>query len=467
MTGKKLLTIFVVILFLSILIPWLNGYLEYGKLDITTNSKLNTISITPLFGSIQNSSSIINAHGSFFGRLKKGGYLVTTTLGSNSTSQHLIVQAHHVTNIYMNVINTGGVEPVAYSGGAADISADSSRLVYVVPGGSGLTEINSQNQESTIDSAYSFQSVSWASPSFGVGEDSSKNLYAIKDGVVDELSLPQSNQGRSSLAYAVAPNNTIYVAVGHFVYSSNNFGKTFKKIYSDRQAGTVLVAGTNIVSIINSGYNNSTANIVTMVGPTVIKQQLQTFVNAYSSWSPGGTYIVISGSSAGEVLNSSLRQVATIPQSNFTNPVWLNNNTLFYSTDDQLWSYNVRDQKAHVIATAPLGETIQELDVSADKSYIYMISSVAGEQGMLAIRRVGLQGQKIPAIIYNLQDILPQSTPGAGYSLGLVNFSGEPVVQVVAAGGSTASAALSAAQQELQGDGFNLSDLKFSVIQSD
>jgi hypothetical protein len=100
----------------------------------------------------------------------------------------------------------------------------------------------------------------------------------------------------------------------------------------------------------------------------------------------------------------------------------------------------------------PLGDLINQVLISQDKSYIYLTTS--DDSGNIAIRRVGLRGQKTPSFIFQLQDVLPEATPGAGYSVGFINFSGTPVVQVVLADGGPGNAGQLVSQQlqVVQGD---------------
>lgn len=467
MTIKKVLVVLVLLMGLLIVIPLLINHFGYGQLDITTNSHLNSITLTQSITSKNSGGTVLSkqAYGSLSIKLKKGEYLISIQNGSNSSSQSIVVKAHSKEHIVMNLVSAGGVEPVI-SDFASDMVADSSHLVYLSSDDSSINEINTQNQDIEIDSNYDLRSISWADTSFGVGQNASGNLFVIQNGTVSPLNSPVSNSDNSDVVFVVAPNREIYVAFGSSVYSGTASGG-FKKIYTKRQVGSVLSAGLGRVSLIDSGYSGSQANIVTIdsSGKSIERQQ-STFINTWSSWSPHDKYIVINGASTGEVLNSSMQQVATIPQGDFTNPVWLNDNTLFYNINDQLWSYNIQTQRAQVISNMPNGEQIQQIVVSTDGAYIYLVTTDTA--GTPTIRRVGLHDQQVPNIVYQLQEfLLTPPTPGSGYAIGLINFSGEPTVQVVLSDGSNATNSLQSTMQTLQQDGFNLSQLQFSVVQGD
>jgi hypothetical protein len=467
MTIKKIVLIFVFLIVVVIFIQWLIGYLGYGQLDITSNNSTNSITVTSTKAATAgNNASSQQAKGSLSIRLRVGSYIVSVGKNSTASSQYVVVKAHSTKHVYINLISIGGVEPVTYDN-AADVIADSSQLLYLDPTDSGLNDVNTQNVDNETGSNYGLQTISWANPSFGVGKDAKGNLYVIQNGSVSPLSSPASGQNDSSLAFAVAPNKNIYLGIGPYVYSGNASGN-FKRIYGQRQAGTFLAPGLNKVTLVDTGYSGSQANIVTISNSgQLISRQQSTFINAWSAWSPSDKYIVVSGAATGEVLNASLQQVATIPQGDFTNPVWLNDNTLFYSVGDQLWSYNILTQKSQVIAMMPDGNQIQALSISTDGTYIYIVTSY-NTPGTMEIERVGLRGQQVPSSIYDLQDfLLTPPTPGAGYAIGLINFSGQPAIQIVLSDGSNAAASLQSAKQKLEQDGFNLNDFQFSVVQGD
>lgn len=467
MTIKRAIAILILLIGLLVFIQWLTGYLEYGQLDITTNSSLNTITLTAPVTTKNTGSKPFSeqAHGSISTRLRKGSYLIDVQIGSNESSQYVVVKAHTTEHVNINLVNAGGVEPVVYDY-AQDVVADSSHLIYLASDDDSLNEINTQNQSTQIDASYLFQTIQWANTSFGVGQEANGSLFVIQNGSVSPLNSPASNTAGEPLVFAVAPNKNIYLGIGSSVYSGTAAGG-FKKIYAHREAGGFLSAGLDKVTLINAGYSGSPASLVTITSSgEQIERRQSTFINTWSSWSPGDKYIVVNGSSTGEILNASMQQVATIPQGDFTNPVWLNDNTLFYSINDQLWSYDVQTQRSQVIADMPNGEQIQALTVSTDDAYVYLVTS--DSDGDQAIRRVGLNGQQVPSIVYNLQDfLLIPSIPGAGYSFGLVNFSGKPAVQVLVYAGSSSATSLQSAMQILQQDGFNLGQLQFNTYRND
>jgi hypothetical protein len=466
MSPRKGIAGLVFLLVLLFFIPWLIGYLRYGQLVITTDNSLDSIALTMPVGSNNSGNKAFSkqAKGSLSVRLKAGGYLVDVQRGPNETSQYVVVKAHAATRVNIKLPSIGGVEPVVYDN-AQNIVADSSRLLYLDPDDSSLNQIDSQNQHTEMDASYGFSSISWASTSYGVGQTAAGQLFVINNGMVSPLKSPVSGNNDSGVVFAVASNRDIYIGAGSSVYSGTDTG-SFKKISDSRPSKSVLIAGPNNVALLNTGYSGGTPSLTAL--NALGKQtavSLSSFANAWSNWSQHDKYLAVSSGPSGEIFDASLHKVAVIPQANFSSAVWLDDNTLFYGINDQLWAYDMRAGSSRLVASMPFGEQIREITVSADGSYVYLTSSDANSN--ITIRRVPLDGQKVPAIVYQLQDILPLSNSSGGYALGLFNFSGTPAVDVVASDGSNQQTVLQAAMQQLQSSGFDLSQLKFKVEQGD
>jgi hypothetical protein len=461
LSVKKVVAVIIAVILSIVFLEWLINYLTIGKLVVTTNSSQSTITVSSLSKNTTGKGFSKQATGSLSIRLKAGGYFVAVEQGSSSRSRYVTVRGHVTTRLNLTLPAPIGVEPVTF-GSAQDIAADSSSLVYLNPDDSNINQINGQDQVTEFGSSYSLQSIRWADPTYGVGQNAVGQLFVISNGTVNALQSPVSDKNNTGLVYAITPDREIYIGLGSSVYSGTETGG-FKKIYAHRLSESFLLAGSDRVAILSSGYGQEKSNITVVNksgGGQVDKNFDQTF-NGWSSWSPDNKYLVVVEGAKAVVLNSSLRQVATIPQNNIAYPDWLNSGTLFYSINDQLWSYNVATQDNYLVANMPLADSIKEVVASEDGAYIYLVT--VDSSGNTAVRRVGLHGQKVPSYIYKLQDILPQSTPGVGYSIGLVNFSGPPTIQVVRSNGGPMNAQ-QLADQVLQSDGFDTSKLRFEQV---
>jgi hypothetical protein len=476
MSIRKASLLFVLFVVLVISIQLLINYLSVGTLIITTGSSQDSINLTKVNTSLNSTTGSAakdfskEAKGSLSIKLKPGGYLVAVQNSASSTSRYVKVMAHKTERINIALLSTSGVEPVV-DDNAQNIVADSSHLLYLNPSDSSLNQLNGQNEHTESGNQYGLRSIAWADTNYGVGQDSDGQLFTIKSGAISPLQSPASGQNDTSLVYAVAPNREVYFSLGSAVYAGTETGG-FKQIYTHNTSGSFLVAGLDKVALVNIGdvqNGNGGKGVVISPSITVVtiagKVVKMTLTLSAAAWSQHGTYLAVATGAAGEVLDGSLHQIATIPQRNFKNLTWLDDNTLFYSVQDQLWSYDLLSQSSRLITNMPLGDSIQEIAISTDKAYVYLATADTNKN--ITVRRVGLKDQKVPDFIYQLQDILPQEVTNPGYEMRLYNFAGKPTVTVIPNDGPHSTPPLQSAMQTLQGEGFDLSKLQFELEQGD
>lgn len=447
------------VLFLFGLIQWLVGYLAYGKLHIKTSDFSNTVSVTAVTALDNGKGASEQKTGSSSFRLKSGEYIVSVQNGTKGVSRHATIKARHSTSLTINLPKTTGMEPVTY-GPAQNLTADSSQLLFLNPRDSNIYSINSQNTIAKLSSS-GLQSISWADTGYGIGQSPSGDLFVVDGGSTHPLTSPMSGKSSSEIVYAIAPNKTIYIGAGSEVYRGTE-DDGFKKIYSNRPEGSFLLANNNGVAVLSSGYTGprSSIAIVGANGENTKRTYSQPF-NAWSGWSPGGKYFMVMVGSVGKILDSSLREVGSVPQSaNLAYPVWLNDRSFFYSVSGQLWSYDRISGQSRQLANTPLANPIKEIAVSKDGSYVYLVSF--NDSNEMAIRRVGLNGQRVPDYIYKLQSILPQQLDT--YSIGIVNFGLPPVILVKPYPYEPPSDYLQKATKQLQKDGFDTNKMRFQLV---
>jgi hypothetical protein len=438
-----------------------------GKLVVITNNPANQIRVTTVEKISDVKPKAYNGVGSLRSSLKAGQYTVSVQGNSNGVSESFRLKARSINRLYIPLPKTTGVEPVTFDQ-AQDVVANQSNMIYFNPQDGSLNDVNTQNQDNETDeSSYNLKNIVWASTTYGVGQNSNGQIFILDNGYVSPLSPPTGTSYNKSTVFTVTPSHEICLSINSFVYKSSKPG-VFTEIYKANSSPTALIADTNQVGIIDSGFSTSGQNVtpsLTVVNNNGSKSSIKfkSLLDDWSNWSPDGKYLFIAGSVSGEVLDSSLHVVSTVPAANISNPVW-NGDVIFYNISSQLWSFNTQTGKASLVANMPLGDLINQLSVSLNGTYIYMVT--VDNTGNTAIRRMSLNGQPVSPIVFQLQDTLPVSTPGAGYSIGLINFSGEPTIQIVLADGGPSNA-LQQVSQQLQSDGFDISKLQFSVVQGD
>lgn len=451
-------------------------FVTSGSLVITTGSNSSTItvsSVPPLEKqqAEQGTKSAVTktGTGSLNVRVHAGSYIVTVQNGSSQESRLVKVGWLSSTSITIKPAGLSVTDPVLYDS-VQNVASDGSRVVYLDNAFNGIAYINNQNQDQQINANAYFTSVQWADPEYGIAQDNNGKLYVINGSNSTLLQSPISNLvSDSGAVYAVAPNRTIYIALGSKIYRGTDSG-SFTQIASDFSSSDSLVAADNQLLIINPNTGGSgdsgTATIVTTSGK-VINKNFGYPVGGWTPWSQNGTYIVISVDSIPEIFDASMKHVGNIPSlPAISIGAWQGDNTLFYAAGGQLWSYDVSQNDTKQIAQAPDNKDIQDIAVSSDGSYVYATASNSNDNYPRFLFRVGLKGQAVTSDMSDLQSVLPINT--STFSIGLRNFSNtsQPVIDITAYPGTDTGDALSQSQ-DIIGGMINSNDVTFDVASGD
>lgn len=400
-------------------------------------------------------------------RVHAGSYIVTVRNGTTQESKLVKVGWLSSNTVTIRPAGLATTEPVLYES-AQNIAANASRLIYLNNNFNGIEYVNSQNQDVPITGNQYFTSVAWADPTYGVAQDNSGKLYVVNGDSAQPLQSPISSQvSDAGAAYAITPDRTIYIALGNKVYRGTGDG-SFTQIYSFFNSSESLVAANNQVMIINpneSGSSNTGTATVITTNDKLINKVFGYPVGGWTPWSQNGKYIVISVNSIPEIFDASLNHVGNVPSLPAVSiGDWLDDNTLYYAEGNQLWSYDMSQNDTKLIATAPDEKDIQAVAVSSDGSYVYATASNKNDSYPRLVFRVGLKGQSVSTDLSNLQAVLPINM--STYTIGLRNFSGQPVIDVTTYPGTDPSGALQDAQGIIGGI-INTNDVTFNVEAGD
>jgi hypothetical protein len=460
---KALLWTGLIVISLIILV-WLVIFLNSGTIIITTSNPQNEISLVKHEEGDEDKAQksapkIYKAKGKLEVRVNRGKYIATVTGNSVGTTQLIELSSHKTLTYKIDPISTTGVEPVTFVD-SQNITVNSTQLLYLNNTTNSLTQISQDNSVTTIGGH--FQTIQWADNSFGVGQNNAGQLFTISNGTINDLKVP-FQYGTQTINYAVSPNKKVYVSNGSTVYAGDQNGN-LKKIFTANTNRPSLSASSSQLLVNDNSGEGAGEPHTTLVSTDgkIIRKELEIGV---AVWSADGKFLATADEKGANVYDNSLKSVAIIPSDIFiSNLAWLDDDTLFYNTSDQLWIYKVSEQKSQILANMPLGSSITGLALNADKSYLYFTTN--GTDGTNAIRRIGLKGQQnTPQYIYDLQNIMPISLNDV--SLNLVNFGHPPTVLINPHPDSSLSpqAYMQEAQTELQQDGFNLSQLKLVLGQ--
>ena len=412
MTDRKRFLFYgLLVIAIIVLGVWLYNYLFFGTVQVTTKDGVLTLSYPTVNG--VNGANISQGTNQIKTKLKKGSYVVSSVSGSALASQTIQIKAHTLSKYDLTPAAPRLLEPV-FAESSQNIAAGN-RLVYLSPAEAKLYQIDSSNNLSAIAPNNVFRLVRWADSDYGVAQDNGGNLYVIDNNDVRPLSTPSGTKTKQYLQYSVTPDRNVYIADGGNLYLGSE--KTgFKEIASGLNPASLITAGRSVLAWIsdNDSDNPNSAPSITVIsnGKEVTRKGIGSFVGA---WSSDGKYLAVSSQNGGEILDNQLKRIAIIPQSSFKNPVWLSGTKLAYSTNGQLWTYDLVSQRTDVIGQANAGETIEEITPSQDSSYIYL--GIRGINGTPSIRRLSLKDTRLSPLLAKLTVFLPLnlSECAAGY----------------------------------------------------
>ncbi len=401
----------VIVLLMLIGVYYLFSYVSEGSIFVKTaaNNSVTALITNELSST---SSKPIKIKANEPQKVKPGTYIVTVSYGLYVTKQVVKVKSFSTTTTNISLNNKQmPIEPVA-SVAANQLSVSSNTLNFIDASNNNLETITN-NQLSSVNSNYSFQTVVWSNTNYGIAKTFNGSLYTVSNGNIQPLSLP-GYISDSNFNYTVSPDQTAYFVNKSGVYSYTTTNG-FKLIYKEGHYPASISAGTQYVSVSWPSGSNNNAIVMSKDGSLIYKGA--TPATGFT-WSTNGNLVAVFGESYGGVFNKSMQQLALIPNTNFVDPTWINENTLVYASGNKVWSYNYKKQRSTIIATSDYN--LQNITLSSRGSYIYL----TGQPRTLAsssIYRIGLKNQTVSQTAMQLGQHLPVVL---GFCrLGYINFT--------------------------------------------
>lgn len=451
---RRILKIIGVIALLGVLIMLLLRYLNSGQVIITSTTPHNTITLVRLDEASNSEAKQTTAHNKLSKSVLSGTYVVSVAANSNQTNQLVKVSGRKTSSYHINPTQAIAVEPIT-SVTAQDLYAAKDELKYFNKSTGNLERIDSANGLTNPYTYKTYQGVKWAKSGVGIGQGYDGKLYKVTGTVVESLKVPFAYDKRKPIDYSVS-GDQLYISSGTSVYSGSLNG-SFKEIYKSTVSSPKLVAGNGVLAINKSGDEGSSGMTETIITPsgkaTVDKLEIKGM-----AWSPNGRFLAASTEQGGVIYDSSQKTSTALPASATTTAfAWPSNGVLLYASSGSLWSYNTYSRQAKLIANSPLNEPIHEMVLDQDKSYAYI--TTASRSGKTTIRRVGLNGQPIPHVVYDLQKILPEDVGVC--SLNYINFPSPTIIVSSSPRQATTQRCLEAAKADMKSYNIDPNSLRY------
>ena len=451
---RRLVIYFLIATLLFVGLVQLFSYLTKGRLTVVTNGNNSISVIKSVDGeNTKEKVSSLTLHSGKSISLSPGEYIITVSSDSGASSQLTEIKARSSEKLIINVSVGVSPEPVA-NVNARYFGVNSSQLVYVDQITDHMYKIDDSNKLS-LTNGLAFANAYWLDPSYGVAVDKAGTFYSLSGSQVTPLGLPIATT--ADTIFTIAANKQIYITDGHDVFSGTADG-FFTKIYSSQAIVTGIVASPDKLALItrlDNGSSSGTAvSVLSASGALISTDKIDTYS---AGWSPTGKYLAITADSGSHIYDGSLKEVVTLPGNNLSHPLWLDDGTLLYVINNQLWRYSLSTHSARVIANAPAGQALVNLLLTPDNSYIYISAqSTAGSNNDLSIYRFGLKDQPVAVFVTGLGAHLPWLQGGC--LLSLTNLTA-PTIQIY--GSTPADDCVGVAKNYVSQLGFDPSKLNY------
>lgn len=413
---KRLLLLIVLIPLAVIAAYFIFRQVTAASLIITTNSEKNNITVVASSAqSINDDESAPAANptelkNNIATKLKPGTYIVTVTNDTSSKSQTVQLHTGKTSKYTINLNTKTPASPeVVANANTLQFSVTNSAITYVNNSDSALYSINKSNTIKKLYPKITFATIKWADPNYGIARDlNSRSLYIIDHGTVKSF-LPKPLKLTDSSVVSIDSNRDIYIGLGKDIYKGTPT-TDFKHFYTAANTPTLIMPmmGKLAINSYNGNGDTQSTSSVTIVSPD--GKGTRKRLEAYDlAWSPSGKYLMTTNDSNSQVFDSSFNPVTVVPNNNVNNLTWLNDDTILYSINDQLWRYDLKSSSSEVVAKALSGHSISFITFDPDHTYAYLsVQDLAGNNDSFSIERVSLGGQSSDSVASKLSGHFPQ-----------------------------------------------------------
>jgi hypothetical protein len=462
-TRVKKYIIYFVLFVVSIFIAWIvTILLTTTTLEVTTNNQKNSLTLEEMSPE-RRSIDLGTKPGNFKKRLHTGTYIVTVKYGYASSQQTIILKAGEDKKVTINLntqVNQSGSLQNITSLGAFNIVADTSSVRFIdrnqTP--AKLYTLDSSNSLKGIIPNISFDSISWADTSYGVGRIGSQ-LLAIDGMSTKDITLPTKLS-----TFTIAPNHDVYITNGQYLYrgqAANNF----KNILSADDGSEIkIVSASNDSVLLSEKFNDSNreGKLITLSkdgNKNEITKQVYEGV-----WSRSGKYLAITGDTS-TVYDAHLKKITDLPINNVGALAWIDDSNIAYADSNLIWKFSVDSRQSAVLATTSNGVgTVSQMTMSQDGKSLYVAvqnPSTSNGYTFYLARYIFNQTITTDPILQKLSLILP-NTPATGCTTDYVNFT-KPTV-VVSSIGSIRQFCIDQTKKYLQGYKIDINTIMIQFI---
>ena len=387
-------------LLVIILVGLLGWYIfTHGALRVTTTSGSADISVAPINDEVTPAAK--KTGNSMFTLLKNGRYIVTVKDGDKQIRTTLEVTPFKVKEISLTP------PEIKFSQAVTNLSATSfavsSSLVSLLDSTNNeLVSIDAQNTYAhTNSNITSYETAVWekAGEGYAVGRDTATNdrkLVHIAGTAVEPATTPAPITKDTYLAFNYSTNGDFYLLQDGQLYAKKA-GGSFEPLGSTNKEALILSATNQYVTFLyRSGEETCELQFMNLTDKKITKQPIECVQSpsyTYDAvWSPNGEALAVTTGKSLDILDKTLQKKVTIPDYRAAHPVWLSNDTLAYTSGNNVWTFNTADGTTAVIASTPDYVTVQSLRKADDTDILYFTGSA---DNALTLYRIEPKGNSL------------------------------------------------------------------------
>lgn len=265
-----------------------------------------------------------------------------------------------------------------------DFSVDEKNTIRFIDSVSGrYAKINPDGSFAYIDRSILLDTISWSSTTKGVGIHFSQSegyaLYVINGDAINRINLPSNEKARLAFS-ALRDGDDIYTIFNDSLYRYSLTTDSYDEIPIDDSLGNLSLLATYNDKIILQSYVNSSShrdfflNIVDTSGKTIAKQEVTGGIEGehYTTTAatlPGKSEAIVAISGVLYRVDSENITQLTMPFP-VTAVAWDDDSSLYVSSEDTVWRYQISSKESQKIAHTPIYLTPSTIQVAGDSTYV-------------------------------------------------------------------------------------------------
>ncbi|MBC7764538.1 hypothetical protein H7Y29_02395 [Microbacteriaceae bacterium] len=397
-TPRRLIRygVFLILAVLVLVAGWFA--LHHGGIKVNTKSSNAEISVAP--EKDQNSPSATATGNSLFSIVKTGAYIVTVKDGPKQTKTAVNVSLFKVSEVTLTPPEVGFSEAVTNIS-TPSFAVSSSSLSLLDSTEDELASVNSNNSYTHSDNTISYESAVWqkAGEGYAVGRRSDTNdrvLVKITGNKPQPITTPKPITAGTYLAFDVTASGDFYLLQDGELFSSKGDGNYQSKGNTNKEASILSVNNDRVAFLYRNSEEQCDIQFLKLSDKSMTKRAVECIQNpsyTYSaSWTADDKKLALTTGISLEILDANLSTKTTVPDRAAAHPVWLNNDTLIYTSENNVWSYNTSTNTSSVVATTPKYVSVQSLKKSDDAETLYFTGSA---DNLLTLYRIQKQGNSL------------------------------------------------------------------------